>query len=178
MTKQFGSDWRLVNISVNKKGNIIFLWVGLALIAFSVIYFSIFLIIVYRQISIDYANDTRAVLDEFVYVLFVVLFFLVPLLALEGSWLRGGYKMLKYKPKGLVRIMYIISVSLSFLAIILQWLIFTHCIDLKNYDYNFIQEVLLWTGWPVAILSFILSSIRSKEEVASKCSDDDSKKGE
>ena len=52
-----------------------------------------------------------------------------------------------------------------------------YCIDLKNYDYNFIQEVLLWTGWPVAILSFILSSIRSKEEVASKCRDDDSKKG-
>ena len=89
------------------------------------------------------------------------------------------YKLLRYKLEGRAKVCSIISSMISFLAAMPQWLVFTSCLDLDDYGTtgSLAKFIILMAGWPVAILSFILSSIRSKEEVASKCSDDDSKKG-
>ena len=163
---------------MSKKKSKIFLWVGLAWIALSVILTLMYIVIGSIKEIADgsYPQEPSWVYE---FALFCIMFCVLPLLALKAVCVRSVYKLLEYDPKGYVKVLYIISAIITFLTLVLMLLVYTGCIKFDdNIRNKIIYDVItLRIGWPVAILSFILSSIRSKEEVASKCSDDDSKKG-
>ena len=164
---------------MSKKCAKIFLWVSLSLMLLSIVPIIITVIMSYRHTQIYFAHDARMLAFELSDLFLSVFFFAPPLFAIELSWVRSTYKLLRYKLEGRAKVCCIISSIISFLIAMLQWLVFTSCLDLDDYGTtgSLAKFIILMAGWPVAILSFILSSIRSKEEVASKCRDDDSKKG-
>ena len=152
---------------MNKKCAKIFLWVSLSLIFLSIVPIIITVIMSYRHMQIYFAHDARMLDFELSDLFLSVFFFAPPLFAIELSWVRSIYKLLRYKLEGRAKVCCIISSMISFLAAMLQWLVFTGCIDLDDYGItvSLAEFIILMAGWPVAILSFILSSFRYKEKM-------------
>ena len=89
-----------------------------------------------------------------------------PSLLVELSCIRSIYRILKYEPKGIVRICWLLSAVLSFSAFVFQILVFTGVVDLLEGRTNvaLLGYSLLLTGIPVAIVSFLLCRIRKKQD--------------
>lgn len=90
---------------------------------------------------------------------------IIPGLATMLSGIRSTYKLLKYKPKGDVKICYLISASLAFLAIAVMLLCYIG--GLIIIVSNFFISMMIITMWPSFIISFVLGSIpinRKKED--------------
>lgn len=88
------------------------------------------------------------------------MFFSVAILAAELSFIRSVYKMLKYKSNKWVRICYIISACLAFLAVAIYCLIFFKIfsfVSANGRDYT--GDICLFVLWPSFIVSFVLGSI-------------------
>ncbi len=108
-------------------------------------------------IRFEYAFD----IELFAYMLFGI-----PALLLELSCIRSVYRILKYDPRGAVKICLLISAILSFSAFVFQVLMFVGVLDFtKDSGSLKLQEtVLLLTGCPVAIVSFVLGSLPIKKD--------------
>ena len=90
----------------------------------------------------------------------------------ELSFVRSVYKLLKGGLKRLEKVCCIVSASLLLLMILFHWLIVTRSIRFDMIDeQKFVRTILFLTEWPTVILSFVLSSIRSrnKEDRAKSC---------
>ncbi len=144
-----------------KKHNI-FLWSSLAFFAFSLIVVVISIISSYYQIKTDFPNDPRRVSDEFGWLIIYCIFFIFPVFAVEFTCIRSIYKILKYEPKGIVKICYIISALLALAAFIFQCLMFSGAISFidDSGSSKLQQRMLFLTEWPIFIISFILGSIK------------------
>jgi len=90
----------------------------------------------------------------------------IPTLFLELSGIRSVYRILKHQPRDAVRICLLISAILSFSAFVFQALMFAGVLDFtKDSGSIKLQEtVLLLTGWPVVIISFVLGINRKKQD--------------
>ena len=92
--------------------------------------------------------------------LFFGVFFTIGALGTELSFIRSVYKILKYKPNKWIRICYIISAFLAFLAGVFYCLatfkIFNF-VSVNGHDYT--GDIHLFTLWPSFIVSFALGSI-------------------
>ena len=151
----------------NKKSKV-FLYISFVFFSLTVIEVFASGIWEYHQVQETFANDPRRI-TEWISCMKVILFILIiPVLALELSGIRSTYKLLKYKPKGIVKICYLISASLAFLAVAFHWLISIGLINfefikpIENYRGNFTIYLLLFIEWPSLILSFVLGSIPIK----------------
>ena len=143
----------------NKKARI-FLWIGLAVFALSVIAVSAWMIIVYRQYS-DVLN--RPGIEGWMNGMVVILnvFLVGSGLLVELACIRCVYKILKYWPRGMIGICYWGAAVLSFVELVLQCLVMS---GLVNYvtlgvDANSVANFFVYTQWPVFIVSSILSSL-------------------
>lgn len=146
------------------KKHTIFLLISLAVFTVSVI------------LAIVYCCEAKAHIDEILseiedtqlrvgleLSLVVGMFFVVGVFGSELSFIRSVYKMLKYKPDKLVRICYVISASLAFLAVAFYCLAILkifNFVSANGCDYT--GDIYLFTLWPSFILSFILGSVPIK----------------
>ena len=152
----------------NKKAKI-FLYISLAFIAIYLIVCIVLFSMGYYQLKVKYQNDRVKINNEVGLAVIVLFFTLVPALGNGLSCIRSIYKMLKYRPYGLVKIIYIISSVLAFAAFALEfsysfgWLDFVRQITSNT---NLVVEVMLFTEWPIFIVSFILNCIPIKSKTA------------
>lgn len=148
---------------MSKKSKI-FLWISFTIFTISVIGVLVGIITSCHQAEIKFPDDGNKYLEEVAVVLIWSAVFIFPIFPLELSCIRSVYKTLKCQPTGFVKMCYIISAVLSFVVVVFQWLVFTGIISFYEIEngQNIMHTILLWTEWPVFILSFVLGSIRNK----------------
>ena len=111
-------------------------------------------------------NDLISFEYNFVIELFAYILFGIPALLLELSGIRSAYRILKYNPHGASRIYLLISAILSFSAFVFQVLMFTGILNFTRDSGSIkLQEiVLLLTGLPVVMISFVLGITPKKQD--------------
>lgn len=146
---------------MKSKKHTIFLFLSLAVFLASVI------------VAIVYYCEAKAELDRILsentdtqfrvgleLSLFWSMFFAVGVLGTELSFIRSVYKILKHKPKKWLRICYIISASLAFLAVAFYCLVILKMFNFVSADgRDYTGDIYLFTFWPSFIVSFVLGSI-------------------
>lgn len=142
----------------------LFLWISFSIFTLSVIAVLLNLIASYCEINHTFQNDNIQVMNEMGLTIILWILLMCPFLGAELSWIRSVYKILMHNPKGYVKVCYIISSVLAFIAVVLQCLISTGLINLENTERgeNFTVYMLLFTEYPLFVLSFILGSICHK----------------
>ena len=156
----------------NKKSAKIFLIIGLTAVILSIIGTIIEIVYTYNIILQKFKTEPIRQSIELFGHLFSVGLFVVPIFAEELSFVRSVYKLLKGGLKRLEKVCCIVSASLLLLMILFHWLIVTGSIRFDMIDeQKFVRTILFLTEWPTVILSFVLSSIRSrnKEDRAKNC---------
>lgn len=148
----------------------LFFWVGLALFIASLAFYLVGMGLLVREAQTEtlppsYPSDIEQYRQEAVYATFVYIVLVGPSLLVELSCIRSVYRILKYEPKGIIRICWLFSAVLSFSAFVFQILVFRGVVDLTSGRTTVSLKVnsLLLTEIPVAIVSFLLCSIRKKQ---------------
>ena len=149
---------------MNNKKSKVFLYVSLVCFLLTIVGVIIATIWEYYQVQEAFANDPRRIKEEISWLKICLIIFIVPVLAAGLSGIRSTYKLLKHNPKGIVKICYLISAIISFLACIWQTLTCLGVTDLVIPISNIkTQELILFLpGLPTFIVSFILGSISIK----------------
>ena len=150
------------SVLVNNKKAKIFLCIGLICFLLTTIGVIIDNKLEYDRIQEAYANDWYERKIQNAVMQLMLAWIIIPGLLVELSGIRSTYKLLKYKPKGNVKICYLISASLAFLAIAIVLLCFVGLLII-NAD-NFFLSIIVITMWPSFIISFILGSIPVKRK--------------
>ena len=149
----------------NKKAKI-FLCVGLICFLLTTIGVIICNKLAYDRIQEAYANDWYERKFQNAMMQLMLCWGIIPGLLVELSGIRSTYKLLKYKPKGNVKICYLISASLAFLAIAVVLLCYIGALIIKAG--NFFISMMIITMWPSFIISFILGIIPVKHKKGMK----------
>ena len=96
--------------------------------------------------------------------LFWSIFFTVPVLGAELSFIRSVYKMLKHKPRKLVGICYWGSAFFAFLCIAFYCLVILKVFNFASVSgRDYTADVYLLTFWPCFLISFALGSLPVKQ---------------
>ena len=96
--------------------------------------------------------------------LFWSIFFTVPVLGAELSFIRSVYKMLKHKPKKSVGICYWGSAFLAFLSIAFYCLVVLKVFNFASASgRDYTGDVYLLTFWPSFLVCFALGSVPIKQ---------------
>lgn len=146
-----------------------FLWISLSFFALSLVVFFVKIVLLYYDFKATSStlspNDLIHFEYGFVIELFAHILLGIPSLLSELSCIRSVYRILKYQPRDTVRIRLLISAILSFFAFVFQVLMFVGVLDFtKDSGSLKLQEtVLLLTGWPVVIVTFVLGTIPIKQ---------------
>ncbi len=154
---------------MNKKKHKIFLWISLAFFVLSVIAVLAPLIESYFELKDAFLNEPvkndHKWGDQSDWLIIVSVFLIFPAFPVELSCIRSVYKILKYEPKGVVKVCYVVSAVLSLSAFVFQCLVFSGVIDLvdESGSPRLYEGLLLLTEWPVFIISFILGSIKNRD---------------
>ena len=148
----------------------IFLWTSLSFFTLSLIVFFAKMALLYYEFQTSSStlspDDFITFEYNFVVELFAYIMFGTPALLLELSGIRSAYRILQHNPNGASRICLLISAILSFSAFVFQVLMFTGVLDFTQDSGSLkLQEtVLLLTGLPIVIISFVLGSIPVKRD--------------
>ena len=147
-----------------QKKSKLFLWISFVFFSLSVIAILLNLISSFYEIKSAFPNDDLQVMNEFGLTLILAIVLMCPFLGSELSLIRSVYKILKHNPNGSVKVCYAISSVLAFFSVALQCLVSAGLINFGNVEsgQNFTVYILLFTEWPLFVLSFILGSIRHK----------------
>ena len=142
----------------------LFFWVGLALFIASLAFYLVGMGLLVREAQTEtlppsYPSDIEQYRQEAVYATFVYIVLVGPSLLVELSCIRSVYRILKYEPKGIIRICWLVSAVLSFFAFVFQILVHTGVLAYMEYE-----TPLILSEFPVAIVSFLLCSIRKKQD--------------
>ena len=154
---------------MNKKSRL-FLWISLSLFALSLIAFFVMVALLYGDFKTTSStlspNDLIHFEYAFVIELFAYVLFGISALLLELCGIRSVYRILKYRPRDAVKICLLIAAILSFSAFVFQALMFAGVLDFTQDSGSLkLQEtVLLLTGLPVVIVSFVLGSMPVKQD--------------
>ena len=151
---------------MNNKKLRIFLWISWTLFVLSITMLVISIAETYYNLKMVFPNDDLKLMNELVPSILVCALTMIPCIGSEVSFIRGGYKVLKFKPVGFVRICYIVSCSVAFIVTVFQWLVFCGLVDLEKIgsSENLEITVLLLIGWPIFIITFLLGSIPIKRQ--------------
>ena len=150
------------SVLVNNKKAKIFLCVGLICFLLTTIGVIIDNKLEYDRIQEAYANDWYELKFLNAMMQLILAWVIIPSLLVELSGIRSTYKLLKYKPKGNVKICYLISASLAFFAIAVVLLCYIGGLIIKVS--NFFLSIMVITMWPSFIISFVLGSIPIKRK--------------
>ena len=143
----------------------LFLLISFILFALSIITVIYSMIASYYEVKNNFPSDGMRLTDEVATMVFVCIWMILPCLGAELSFIRSIYKIFKNKPIGYIKLCYILSTFLAFLAFTFQWLSSTGLIRFVDMDgYNYTADVLLFIEWPLFIISFILGSIPVKRK--------------
>ncbi len=145
----------------NKRAKI-FLCIGLICFLLTTVGVIITTKLEYNRDKEIFANDPYELKFENALTEFMLYFVEIPFLAVELSGIRSTYKLLKYKPKGDVKICYLISASLAFLAISVVLLCYVGALIISIS--NFYVSIMIITLWPSFITSFAIGSIPIKHK--------------
>lgn len=142
----------------------LFFWGGLALFAASLTFYLVVMGLLVREAQTEtlppsYPNDIVQYRQEATFAIFVHIVLVGPSLLVELSCIRSVYRILKYEPKGIIRICWLVSAVLSFFAFVFQILVHTGVLAYMEYE-----TPLILSEFPVAIVSFLLCSIRKKQD--------------
>ena len=139
-----------------KKRKIIMLSIGITLIVITFIASIIWLIY-------NYIYEKDPINIKLIFP--VWLFLIFPIVLEELSLLRSVYKLVNYNSRTIPRVCYIISAILVFLSLVFQILVFTKIITESIFPEgpraasSRLIELLLFSEWPVIIISFLLGSL-------------------
>lgn len=141
-----------------------FFWVGLALFIASLAYYLVRMGLLVREAQTEtlppsYSSDIVQYRQDAIFAMFVQIVFGGPFLLVELSCIRSLYRILKYEPKEIIRICWLFSAVLSFFAFVFQILVHTGVLAYMEYE-----TPLILSEFPVAIVSFLLCSIRKKQD--------------
>ena len=143
-----------------EKKHRVFLGIGFSVFVLSAIYIVWSLAATYLQLQADFPNDHAKVMNDFSFGILIVIFCIAPGLALELSLIRSVYKTLKHELEGGVKACYVISVLLALLALVFLCFVLLAEIPDKKWILGFYpSEILMLTGWPVFLVSFVLGSL-------------------
>ena len=155
---------------MSTKKSRLFLWISLSLFALSLVAFFVMIALLYGDFKATSStlspNDLVHFEYGFVIELFAYVLFGMSALLLELSGIRSVYRILKHRPHGAVKICLLIAAILSFSAFVFQVLMFTGVLDFTqdSGSLKLQQTVLLLTGLPVVLVSFVLGSIPVKQD--------------
>lgn len=147
-----------------------FLWICLAFFALSLVIFLVEILLLYYEFKTTSStlspNDLIRFEYNFVIELFAYIMFGIPALLLELSGIRSVYRILEHQTPDAVRICLLISAILSFSALVFLVLMFTGVLDFtkESGSVKLQETVLLLTGWPIVIVSFVLGINRKKRD--------------
>ena len=154
---------------MNTKKSRVFLWISLSFFALSLVVFFVKIVLLYYDFKATSStlspNDLIHFEYGFVIELFAHILLGIPSLLSELSCIRSVYRILKYQPRDTVRICLLISAILSFSAFAFQALMLSGVLNFTA-DSGSVkpQEILLLlTGLPIAIVSFVLGGIPIKQ---------------
>ena len=160
MTKRMREKMR---IEMRQKKCRWFLLISFVFFAWTAIEFVMLLFKTYLQIQADFPNDPSKVKVQFCIQLIFAIILLVPGIVSELSFIRSSYKMLKHEPKGGIKVCYMISALLALFLVIFLWIILVRIVFFpKPGGENDTMNLLLVTGWPSFLLSFVLGSLPIK----------------
>ena len=95
--------------------------------------------------------------------LFGSIFFTVPVLGAELSFIRSVYKMLKHQPRNWVGICYLVSAVLAVLSVAFYCLVVLKVFNFASASgRDYTGDVYLFTFWPCFLISFALGSFPVK----------------
>ena len=143
----------------------IFLMISLAVFAASVIAVTIYYYEAATELNrlLSEVTDTQERYGLEV-GLFWGIFITVAVLGTELSFIRSVYKMLKYKPRKLVGICYLISAFFAFLSIAFYCLVVLKVFNFASASgRDYTGDVYLLTFWPWFLISFALGSLPVKQ---------------
>lgn len=155
---------------MSTKKSRLFLWISLSLFALSLIAFFVKIALLYGDFKATSStlspNDLIHFQYAFVIELFAYVLFGMSTLLLELFGIRSVYRILKHRPRGAAKICLLIAAILSFSAFVFQALMFAGVLDFTQDSGSLkLQEtVLLLTGLPVVLVSFVLGSIPVKQD--------------
>ena len=158
-----------LEIMKNKKHRL-FLGISFTFFAVSVVSILISIVASYYQIQADFPDDSIRAMGEFCFGAVFMTLIAIPFWGVEISFIRSVYKVLKHRPKGIIKICYIVSSALAFLAFAFQCLVSIGLISFQNIGSgdNLTAYILLFTEWSSFILSFVLGSVPVKQLKLSK----------
>ncbi len=140
----------------------LFFWVGLALFAASftayLVWMGIFVYGFHVELPTLSPDEQVDFGMDFSFLMVWYIGLVGPSLLVELSCIRSIYRILKYEPKGIIRICWLVSAVLSFFAFVFQILVHTGVLAYMEYE-----TPLILSEFPVAIVSFLLCSIRKKQ---------------
>ena len=141
---------------MSKKARAIFLSVSFTVFALSV---ALYLILSGKAYYEALNSDSEMIRADIPFYEAILCLCVVPVLVNELSWIRSTYKLLKYRPKRIKKVFYIISSALSFSSITFFLITWTYLAITQVNMPAFVLDDYLYLGWPVVIVSFILGSI-------------------
>ena len=150
---------------MNSKKPRLFLWISLSFVALSFVTLLVKIALLYCEFKATSStlspNDLIHFEYGFVLELFAYVLFGIPALLLELCGIRSVYRILKYRPRNTAIIRLLISAILSFCAFAFQALMLSGVLNFTADSGSVkLQEILLLlTGLPIAIVSFVLGSI-------------------
>ena len=150
---------------MNNKKPRLFLWISLSFVALSFVTLLVKIALLYCEFKATSStlspNDLIHFEYGFVLELFACVLFGIPTLLLELCGIRSVYRILKYRPRNTAKIRLLISAILSFSAFAFQALMLAGVLNFTADSGSVkLQEILLLlTGLPIAIVSFVLGSI-------------------
>ena len=143
-----------------EKKHRVFLGLGFSAFALSALWLVWILIKEYLRLQVDFPNDHAKVMNDFSFGILIVILCIAQGLALELSFIRSVYKTLKHELEGGVKACYVISVLLALIALVFLCFVLLAEIPDKKWILGFYpSEILMLTGWPVFLVSFILGSL-------------------
>ena len=154
---------------MNNKKSHLFLWISLSLFALSFVTLLVKIALLYCKFKATSStlspNDLIHFEYGFVLELFAYVLFGIPALLLELCGIQSVYRILKYRPRNTAKIRLLISAILSFSAFAFQALMLSGVLNFTADSGSLKQQqiLLLLTGLPIVIISFVLGSIPIKQ---------------
>jgi len=140
-----------------KKTHRLFLLISSVIFVLSIVMFISNIFTSYCEIKTAFPNDKNRVMNEFGFGLFFAVLIMFPVFGAELFFIRSIYKILKCKLKRNIKIRYIVSSVFAVFAVAFYYIASSGLISfVEDGGYDCTATVLLFTEWPIFILSFVL----------------------
>lgn len=159
-----------------KKLKILVLSIGIMIIAATCVLLGV---VCLRTVASISSWDQLDILDIIDIKIAIIIFLGVklPIIPQEIMLLRSVYNLCFLRAKASAKVRYIVAAVIALSVLVFECLYFTNTISYKDifpadHDGNRVAVILLFTQWPLVLLTGILTSVNSGEEAPENDSDD------